>query len=244
MPRWLTSRRASSPTPTTAMAPIIVMPDENGSFTNDTECVDGPRGNAETYITVDVPNVHAHPLQRRDGQGFGRDRRAVGRGDVRADADTAPPDEYPVFADYSGLTSPTVEETVDPPADRSGCFSAARRRPTTSTTRCICYARDSFRGSPAGSRWAPTTARRWPRSERSFRSPEAPGSSPAREVPGEGHDFSLVGAGVSRVAALPVLAARADRETRDDRPGLLGLSPRRRRGPSSAQLPGCCRYQS
>jgi S-formylglutathione hydrolase FrmB len=37
------------------IAPILVMVDQNGSFTGDTECVDGPQGNAETYMTVDVP---------------------------------------------------------------------------------------------------------------------------------------------------------------------------------------------
>src|SRR4051794_4453606 len=42
------------------MAPILVFPDHNGSFAGDTECVDGPRGASETYLTVDVPRfVHA-----------------------------------------------------------------------------------------------------------------------------------------------------------------------------------------
>jgi hypothetical protein len=37
-------------------APIIVMPDLNGSVTADTECVNSQRhGQAETYLTVDVP---------------------------------------------------------------------------------------------------------------------------------------------------------------------------------------------
>lgn len=36
-------------------APLLVFPDHNGSFGADTECVDGPRGDAETYLTVDVP---------------------------------------------------------------------------------------------------------------------------------------------------------------------------------------------
>jgi S-formylglutathione hydrolase FrmB len=37
------------------VAPVMVLPDANGSGTGDTECVDGPRGQAETYLTVDVP---------------------------------------------------------------------------------------------------------------------------------------------------------------------------------------------
>ncbi|MGI5239952.1 alpha/beta hydrolase [Dactylosporangium sp. CA-139066] len=36
-------------------APVLVVVDQNGSATGDTECVDGPQGNAETYLTVDVP---------------------------------------------------------------------------------------------------------------------------------------------------------------------------------------------
>jgi S-formylglutathione hydrolase FrmB len=35
--------------------PIMIFADQNGSVTGDTECVDGPRGRAETYLTVDVP---------------------------------------------------------------------------------------------------------------------------------------------------------------------------------------------
>ncbi|HEY5013245.1 MAG TPA: alpha/beta hydrolase-fold protein [Acidimicrobiia bacterium] len=34
--------------------PIVVVADQNGSFLGDTECVDGPRGRADTYISVDV----------------------------------------------------------------------------------------------------------------------------------------------------------------------------------------------
>jgi S-formylglutathione hydrolase FrmB len=36
------------------LAPVMLFPDANGSITGDTECVDGPRGNAERYLTVDV----------------------------------------------------------------------------------------------------------------------------------------------------------------------------------------------
>ena len=37
------------------VAPVLVFPDSNGSWEGDTECVDGPRGQAETYLTYDVP---------------------------------------------------------------------------------------------------------------------------------------------------------------------------------------------
>lgn len=34
--------------------PVVVFPDSSGKFSNDTECVDGPRGNAATHLTKDV----------------------------------------------------------------------------------------------------------------------------------------------------------------------------------------------
>jgi S-formylglutathione hydrolase FrmB len=37
------------------VAPILVFPDHNGGLFSDTECVDGSRGRAETYLTEDVP---------------------------------------------------------------------------------------------------------------------------------------------------------------------------------------------
>jgi len=37
------------------VAPIVAFIDNNGSQNNDTECVDSPRGNVETYLTTDVP---------------------------------------------------------------------------------------------------------------------------------------------------------------------------------------------
>lgn len=46
--RWAARHRGA--------APIIVMPDSNGSPLGDTECVNGLLGRAETYLSVDVPN--------------------------------------------------------------------------------------------------------------------------------------------------------------------------------------------
>lgn len=37
------------------ITPIVVLADQNGTFNNDTECVNSSRGNVETYLTVDVP---------------------------------------------------------------------------------------------------------------------------------------------------------------------------------------------
>jgi S-formylglutathione hydrolase FrmB len=52
------------------VAPILVFPDHNGSFTGDTECVDGPRGAAETYLTVDVPRFVTTTFGARAGWGI------------------------------------------------------------------------------------------------------------------------------------------------------------------------------
>jgi enterochelin esterase-like enzyme len=43
------------------ITPYVFMVDNTGSVTNDTECVNSPRGNVETYLTTDVPNyIKAH----------------------------------------------------------------------------------------------------------------------------------------------------------------------------------------
>jgi S-formylglutathione hydrolase FrmB len=38
------------------VTPVLVFVDSGGSFNNDTECVDGPRGNVAEYLTKDVPS--------------------------------------------------------------------------------------------------------------------------------------------------------------------------------------------
>nr|WP_240942853.1 alpha/beta hydrolase-fold protein [Planosporangium thailandense] len=58
--QWPTSGRAMATADAYAAthhgrAPILLFVDQNGSATGDTECVDGPRGKAETYLTTDVP---------------------------------------------------------------------------------------------------------------------------------------------------------------------------------------------
>jgi S-formylglutathione hydrolase FrmB len=47
-------------------APILVMPDVNGvSWWHDSECVNGPMGNAEQYLTVDVRRAVVHAFNAR-----------------------------------------------------------------------------------------------------------------------------------------------------------------------------------
>jgi S-formylglutathione hydrolase FrmB len=90
------------------VAPVIVMPDPNGGFTADTECVDGRAGRAETYLTTDVPAWVASRL------GTSADRRSwaiVGSsegGYCALDLALRHPDRYAAFADFSGLDRPTA----------------------------------------------------------------------------------------------------------------------------------------
>ena len=89
------------------VAPVIVMPDPNGGFTADTECVDGRAGRAETYLTVDVPNWVVSQL------GTATDRKAwavVGSsegGYCALDLALRHPDRFATFVDLSGLDRPT-----------------------------------------------------------------------------------------------------------------------------------------
>ena len=41
------------------LAPVLVFPDHNGAFLNDSECVDGPRGLVESYLLEDLPRFLA-----------------------------------------------------------------------------------------------------------------------------------------------------------------------------------------
>lgn len=104
------------------VAPLLVMPDENGSLTGDTECVDGPAGNAETYLTVDVPAYLRHTFQAESGP----DSLAVAGLSEGATCSVMltlrHPGEYRAFGSYAGLTSPTVGQQVAPAATIRALF--------------------------------------------------------------------------------------------------------------------------
>jgi S-formylglutathione hydrolase FrmB len=89
-------------------APIMVLPDENGSFASDTECVDGPLGNAETYLTADVP----HYVMTAFGASRSPDHWAVvglsEGGTCAFDLVLRHPGVYRVFGDFSGDLAPNL----------------------------------------------------------------------------------------------------------------------------------------
>ncbi len=97
-------------------APIFVFVDSGGSFNNDTECVDGPRGNAADHLTDDVrPYVvsqfHAAPAAA--------DWAVVGwsmGGTCAVDLTVMHPDLFSTFEDIAGDHGPTAgtkEQTID-----------------------------------------------------------------------------------------------------------------------------------
>ena len=86
------------------VAPVIVMPDPNGGFTADTECLDSHPGKAETYLVRDVPEwVMTH-------EGVSGPWAIAGSsegGYCAAVLGLRHPDRYRAFADFSGLDRPT-----------------------------------------------------------------------------------------------------------------------------------------
>lgn len=88
-------------------APILVFPDVGGSFNNDTECVDGSRGNVATHLTDEVrpyvvDNFHASPA----GANWGVVGWSMG-GTCAVDLATMHPDEFSAFEDIAGDAAPS-----------------------------------------------------------------------------------------------------------------------------------------
>jgi S-formylglutathione hydrolase FrmB len=88
-------------------APILVMPDVNGGgWWNDSECVNGVQGNAETYLIVDVraavvQRFHARP----DGGGWAVAGLSEG-GSCALQMGLRHPDAFAAVGDFSGADHP------------------------------------------------------------------------------------------------------------------------------------------
>jgi len=89
-------------------APVVVMPDENGTYRGDTECVDSSRGDAERYLTADVPDyVRAHYPVRPSRWAIA----GVSEGGMCATVlALRHPALFDAFANMSGLARPTIGE--------------------------------------------------------------------------------------------------------------------------------------
>jgi len=91
-------------------APIIVMPDVNGGsdWWHDSECVNGPQGRAETYLTVDVRNAIVRAFGARvDGASWGVAGLSEG-GSCALQMGLRHPDLFRVVGDFSGDDHPWV----------------------------------------------------------------------------------------------------------------------------------------
>lgn len=89
-------------------APVLVMPDVNGGPLDDTECVDGPRGRAETYITEDLRSYVIDKYGvRSDPGGWAISGLSEG-GTCAMTLVLRHPDLFGSFAEFGGQAQPTV----------------------------------------------------------------------------------------------------------------------------------------
>lgn len=93
------------------IAPIIVMPDPNGFATEDSECVNSKFGNAETYLTVDVPAFARQRFSASKAPGSLAIGGLSAGGTCSIMLTLRHPEVYPTFASFSGFASPQYKET-------------------------------------------------------------------------------------------------------------------------------------
>ena len=97
-------------------APILVFVDAGGSFNNDTECVDGPRGNAADHLTNDVrPYMISTFDAASDAANWGVVGWSMG-GTCAVDLTVMHPELFGSFEDIAGDLGPTAgtkEQTID-----------------------------------------------------------------------------------------------------------------------------------
>nr|WP_255450485.1 alpha/beta hydrolase-fold protein [Skermania sp. ID1734] len=96
--------------------PILVFVDAGGSFNNDTECVDGPRGNVASHLTKDVrPYVISTFGASSDPAHWGIVGWSMG-GTCAVDLTVMHPDLFHTFEDIAGDAGPvagTKQQTID-----------------------------------------------------------------------------------------------------------------------------------
>lgn len=87
-------------------APVLVFVDSGGAFNNDTECVNGRRGNAADHLTKDVvPYMISHFAVSPDRSNWGVVGWSMG-GTCAVDLTVMHPDLFSAFVDIAGDLSP------------------------------------------------------------------------------------------------------------------------------------------
>jgi S-formylglutathione hydrolase FrmB len=98
------------------ITPIIFMIDNTGSLTNDTECVNSPHGQVETYMTTDVPNyIKSHFSVSANPANWAIGGLSMG-GMCSIMLTLRHPDVYHYFDDIAGEIGPEVgsqQKTID-----------------------------------------------------------------------------------------------------------------------------------
>ncbi len=90
------------------LAPVVVVPDDLGSYFANPLCLDSRLGNAQTYLTVDVPNwITSHLQVRPPERGWAIAGLSDG-GTCAIQLSTQAPRLYPFFVDISGQIGPTL----------------------------------------------------------------------------------------------------------------------------------------
>lgn len=90
------------------LAPIVVIADDTGSRFADPLCIDSRRGNADTYLSRDVPRwVKQHFTVDPDPSGWAVAGVSYG-GTCALQLATNHPEVYPTFLDMSGSREPTL----------------------------------------------------------------------------------------------------------------------------------------
>jgi enterochelin esterase-like enzyme len=108
-------------------APVMVFVDENGRGNRDTECVNGPHGLAESYLTQDVPDWVTNTLGiRADPSSWGVVGFSEG-GTCALGLAAEAPDLFGYFVDIAGDTAPNHGDAADTLQYLYGGNSAAAR---------------------------------------------------------------------------------------------------------------------
>lgn len=107
------------------VAPVLVFADSTGSFRNDTECVNGPRGNAATHLTDELrPYVTSHFGVAAAPRQWGVVGWSAG-GTCAVDLGVTHPELFGTFEDIQGDLAPNAGDAQQTLADLYGGNSAA-----------------------------------------------------------------------------------------------------------------------
>jgi S-formylglutathione hydrolase FrmB len=98
------------------ITPLVYVADDTGTSVNDTECVNSPRGNVETYLTADVPNyIEKHFNVSHNPANWAIGGLSMG-GMCSVMLTLTNPNVYHYFLDIGGEEGPEVgseEKTID-----------------------------------------------------------------------------------------------------------------------------------